>query len=101
MLLNPPPNSPLTLRAFQKLSENLLRSLQTTVQTHSSAFASSISTHNSFLVALSQAQTQVREARKVLSEAKEALSGERKAEVGALWARGRIVKEMISVLDVM
>jgi hypothetical protein len=43
----------------------------------------------------------VREARRALSEAKEALSGERKAEVGALWARGRIVKEMISVLDVM
>ena len=101
MLLTPVPNSPLTLSSFHALSVSLLRSLQSTVQTHSSSFAASISTHNSFFNSLTQAQVEVREARATLAEAKEALSGERKAEVGALWGRGRMVKEMLGLLDVM
>lgn len=101
MLLSPPPNSPQNLSSFHSLSVQLLRSLQSTVQTHSSSFAASISTHNSFHAALIQAQTEVREARATLTEAKEALSGERKAEVGALWGRGRMVKDMLGLLDVM
>jgi exocyst complex component 4 len=86
---------------FQQLSDSLLGSLQSTVQTHSASFASSISTHNSFLGSLAQSQREVRQTKVMLVETKEALRGEKRAEINALSSRARVIKEMMDTLDTM
>lgn len=97
-LLESEPNA---LYNFQDLSDALLSSLQSTVQTHSASFASSISTHNSFLASLNQSQQEVRQTKAMLVETKEALRGEKRAEINALSSRGRAIKDMMDTLDTM
>ncbi|CDZ98314.1 Exocyst complex subunit Sec8 [Phaffia rhodozyma] len=89
------------LGSFQNLADALLDSLQSTVHSHSSSFASALSTHNTFLHKLTQAQKEVRDAKNSLLESKESLRGERNAEIGALWSRGRVVRDTLSLLDVI
>lgn len=90
-----------TIFDFTNLSDSLLNSLQSTVQTHSASFASSISTHNAFLSSLNQSQQDVRSTKAMLNETKEALRGEKRAEINALSSRGRAVKDMMDLLDTM
>ncbi|KAI6007185.1 Sec8 exocyst complex component-specific domain-containing protein [Pisolithus albus] len=75
-----------------------LDSFQSTKATLSQALKGSLPHHTALLNHLGLAQTQVRETRTALQEAKEAL-GSRRADLVQLWSRGQMLEEMIRLLD--
>ena len=76
-------------------------SLQKAVQGHFQTFAASLPTHANFVATLERAQAQVKSSREALKEAREGISGQRKAELASVRARERMVREMLQVLDLV
>ncbi|KIK30358.1 hypothetical protein PISMIDRAFT_87500, partial [Pisolithus microcarpus 441] len=87
-----------SLDSFQSTRASLSQALKGSVDKHYKAFADALPHHTALLNHLGLAQTQVRETRTALQEAKEAL-GSRRADLVQLWSRGQMLEEMIRLLD--
>ncbi|KAI6162039.1 Sec8 exocyst complex component-specific domain-containing protein [Pisolithus thermaeus] len=87
-----------SLDSFKSTKVTLSQALKGSVDKHYKAFADALPHHTALLNHLGLAQTQVRETRTALQEAKEAL-GSRRADLVQLWSRGQMLEEMIRLLD--
>jgi len=67
---------------------------------HFQAFAAALPHHASLLSHLGDTQTQIKNARAVLQEAKDSL-GNKRADLVQLWTRGQTLEEMLRILDQM
>ncbi|KAF9015552.1 exocyst complex component sec8 [Cyathus striatus] len=82
-----------------KTTKNLLsKALQSSVDKHYQAFATSLPHHASLLNHLASVQSQISNTRSALFESKEAL-GNKRADLVQLWSRSQILDEMIKMLD--
>ncbi|KAI6047781.1 exocyst complex component sec8 [Pisolithus marmoratus] len=88
------------LDSFKRTKATLSQALKGSVDKHYKAFADALPHHSALLNHLGLAQTQVKETRIALQEAKEAL-GSRRADLVQLWSRGQMLEEMIRLLDDM
>lgn len=67
---------------------------------HYQAFAASLPHHSSLLGHLGAAQMEITSSRTALLEAKECL-GSKRADLVQLWNRGKLLEEMLKILDQM
>jgi exocyst complex component 4 len=67
---------------------------------HHKAFADALPHHAALLNHLGLAQTQIKQSKTALMEAKEAL-GNKRADLVQLWSRGQVLEEMMRLLDHM
>ncbi len=106
------------LSAFLALQTSLASALQQAVQKHYQTYAASLPAHAALLDSMSRAQSMVREAKKQLRESRELLTGGagggggaadptspatggKRAEMGVLWAKERMLRDMLKTLDTM
>ena len=67
---------------------------------HYQAFNAALPHHSALLNHLDATQTQIKDARNALQEAKETLGGKR-GDLVQLWSRNQTVEEMMRILDQM
>lgn len=67
---------------------------------HYKQFADSLPHHAALLTHLTATQSQIKETRTLLQEAKESL-GNKRSDLVQLWSRGQTLEEMMRLLDQM
>ncbi|KAI9513074.1 Sec8 exocyst complex component-specific domain-containing protein [Russula earlei] len=84
--------------SFRRTKLMLSQALKGSVDKHFQAFAAALPHHSSLLSHLGDTQTQIKNARTVLQEAKDAL-GNKRADLVQMWTRGQTLEEMLRILD--
>ncbi|RPD82339.1 hypothetical protein L226DRAFT_541685 [Lentinus tigrinus ALCF2SS1-7] len=84
--------------SFRRTKDMLSRAMKGSVDKHYQAFNAALPHHASLLSHLDATQSQVKEARNALQEAKETL-GSKRADLVQLWSRNQTVEEMMRILD--
>ncbi|KAL0951436.1 hypothetical protein HGRIS_008128 [Hohenbuehelia grisea] len=86
------------MESFRRTKNMLSKALKGSVDKHYKEFADSLPHHSSIMNHLNASQSQVKEARVALQEAKEAL-GNKRTDLVQLWSRGQTLEEMMRLLD--
>ncbi|KAH9996469.1 Sec8 exocyst complex component-specific domain-containing protein [Russula vinacea] len=86
------------MESFRRTKRMLSEALQGSVDKHFQAFAAALPHHASLLSHLGDTQTQIKNARAALQEAKDAL-GNKRADLVQMWSRGQVLEEMLRILD--
>ncbi|KAI0307673.1 Sec8 exocyst complex component-specific domain-containing protein [Multifurca ochricompacta] len=84
--------------SFRRTKLMLSQALKGSVDKHFQAFAAALPHHASLLNHLGATQTQIKNARTVLQEAKDSL-GNKRADLVQMWTRGQTLEEMLRILD--
>ncbi|KAH8991923.1 Sec8 exocyst complex component-specific domain-containing protein [Lactarius akahatsu] len=84
--------------SFRRTKLMLSHALKGSVDKHFQAFAAALPHHSSLLNHLGATQEQIKNARTVLQEAKDAL-GNKRADLVQMWTRGQTLEEMLRLLD--
>ncbi|CDO72995.1 hypothetical protein BN946_scf185007.g49 [Trametes cinnabarina] len=84
--------------SFRRTKDMLSQALKGSVDKHYQAFNAALPHHAALLSHLDATQTQIRDARNALQEAKETL-GSKRADLVQLWSRNQTVEEMMRILD--
>ncbi|KAI0673359.1 Sec8 exocyst complex component-specific domain-containing protein [Trametes maxima] len=84
--------------SFRRTKDMLSRAMKGSVDKHYQAFNAALPHHSSLLTHLDATQSQIKDARNSLQEAKETL-GSKRADLVQLWARNQTVEEMMRILD--
>ncbi|KAI0936742.1 hypothetical protein AcV5_004806 [Taiwanofungus camphoratus] len=86
------------MESFRRTKNTLSKALKGSVDKHYQAFAGALPHHAALLNHLGVSQTQIRDARTALQEAKDTL-GNKRADLVQLWSRSQTVEEMMRILD--
>ncbi|KAG2154660.1 Sec8 exocyst complex component-specific domain-containing protein [Suillus clintonianus] len=86
------------IESFRRTKVMLAQALKGSVDKHHKAFADALPHHAALLNHLGLAQTQIKQSKTALMEAKEAL-GNKRADLVQLWSRGQVLEEMMRLLD--
>ncbi|KAG2350162.1 hypothetical protein BDR05DRAFT_978965 [Suillus weaverae] len=86
------------IESFRQTKVMLSHALKGSVDKHHKAFADALPHHAALLNHLGLAQTQIKQSKTALMEAKEAL-GNKRADLVQLWSRGQVLEEMMRLLD--
>ncbi|KAI0801047.1 Sec8 exocyst complex component-specific domain-containing protein [Fomes fomentarius] len=86
------------MESFRRTKDMLSRAMKGSVDKHYQAFNAALPHHASLLGHLNASQTQIKDARNALQEAKETL-GSKRADLVQLWTRNQTVEEMMRILD--
>ncbi|KAI0375224.1 hypothetical protein BV20DRAFT_1009421 [Pilatotrama ljubarskyi] len=84
--------------SFRRTKDMLSRAMKGSVDKHYQAFNAALPHHAALLSHLDATQSQIKDARNALQEAKEAL-GSKRADLVQLWSRNQTVEEMMRILD--
>ncbi|KAI0652072.1 Sec8 exocyst complex component-specific domain-containing protein [Trametes meyenii] len=84
--------------SFRRTKDMLSRAMKGSVDKHYQAFNAALPHHSSLLSHLDATQSQIKDARNSLQEAKETL-GSKRGDLVQLWARNQTVEEMMRILD--
>ncbi|KAI0715379.1 Sec8 exocyst complex component-specific domain-containing protein [Earliella scabrosa] len=84
--------------SFRRTKDMLSRAMKGSVDKHYQAFNAALPHHASLLSHLDATQTQIKDARNALQEAKETL-GSKRGDLVQLWSRNQTVEEMMRILD--
>ncbi|EIW64251.1 exocyst subunit SEC8 [Trametes versicolor FP-101664 SS1] len=84
--------------SFRRTKDMLSRAMKGSVDKHYQAFNAALPHHSSLLNHLDATQSQIKDARNALQEAKETL-GSKRADLVQLWSRNQTVEEMMRILD--
>ncbi|KAI9057726.1 hypothetical protein FKP32DRAFT_1607095 [Trametes sanguinea] len=84
--------------SFRRTKDMLSQAMKGSVDKHYQAFNAALPHHASLLSHLDATQSQIRDARNSLQEAKEML-GSKRADLVQLWSRNQTVEEMMRILD--
>jgi exocyst complex component 4 len=86
------------IESFRQTKVMLSHALKGSVDKHHKAFADALPHHAALLNHLGLAQTQIKQSKTALAEAKEAL-GNKRADLVQLWSRGQVLEDMMRLLD--
>ncbi|KAG1757763.1 Sec8 exocyst complex component-specific domain-containing protein [Suillus lakei] len=86
------------IESFRQTKVMLSHALKGSVDKHHMAFADALPHHAALLNHLGLTQTQIKQSKTALIEAKEAL-GNKRADLVQLWSRGQVLEEMMRLLD--
>ncbi|KAI0361385.1 hypothetical protein OH77DRAFT_1417634 [Trametes cingulata] len=86
------------MESFRRTKDMLSRAMKGSVDKHYQAFNAALPHHAALLNHLDATQSQIKDARNALQEAKEAL-GSKRADLVQLWSRNQTVEEMMRILD--
>ncbi|KAG2120691.1 Sec8 exocyst complex component-specific domain-containing protein [Suillus discolor] len=86
------------IESFRQTKVMLSHALKGSVDKHHKAFADALPHHAALLNHLGLTQTQIKQSKTALMEAKEAL-GNKRADLVQLWSRGQVLEEMMRLLD--
>ncbi|KAI0639631.1 Sec8 exocyst complex component-specific domain-containing protein [Trametes polyzona] len=86
------------MESFRRTKDMLSQAMKGSVDKHYQAFNAALPHHSALLNHLDATQTQIKEARNALQEAKETL-GSKRADLVQLWSRNQTVEEMMRILD--
>lgn len=86
------------MSSFRRTKLMLSHALKGSVDKHFQAFAAALPHHASLLNHLGATQEQIKNARTVLQESKDAL-GNKRADLVQMWTRGQTLEEMLRLLD--
>ncbi|KAI0778405.1 Sec8 exocyst complex component-specific domain-containing protein [Trametes elegans] len=84
--------------SFRRTKDMLSQAMKGSVNKHYQAFNAALPHHSALLTHIDAAQSQVKDARNALQEAKETL-GSKRADLVQLWSRNQTVEEMMRILD--
>ncbi|TFK86165.1 hypothetical protein K466DRAFT_493353 [Polyporus arcularius HHB13444] len=84
--------------SFRRTKDMLSRAMKGSVDKHYQAFNAALPHHASLVSHLDATQSQIKEARNALQEAKETL-GSKRADLVQLWTRNQTVEDMMRILD--
>ncbi|KAF4573092.1 hypothetical protein EYR36_007602 [Pleurotus pulmonarius] len=86
------------MESFRRTKHLLAKALKGSVDKHYKQFADSLPHHAALLTHLTATQSQIKETRTLLQEAKESL-GNKRSDLVQLWSRGQTLEEMMRLLD--
>ncbi|KAH9857960.1 Sec8 exocyst complex component-specific domain-containing protein [Lenzites betulinus] len=86
------------MESFRRTKDMLSRAMKGSVDKHYQAFNAALPHHSALMNHLDATQTQIKDARNALQEAKETL-GSKRGDLVQLWSRNQTVEEMMRILD--